>query len=197
MTNDLYQTALRRLNDLLADGWNRGLEEVNAGALATADSKARPSVRMVNILAIETEGLLFLMNRNTGKSQQLQENPRASLCFFWPLLREQVIVEGTVKPEDKAVSDRYWKKMSREKQVYTHVTAQLPPSQRSGTLREEVNEQWPNSGFAPISRPADWQAFRLLPDKIEFWPSGWRRARERVQYTQNEEGEWCRKLVNP
>lgn len=42
MTNDVYEKALTRLRNLITEGWSQGLLEVDAAALATADSKGRP-----------------------------------------------------------------------------------------------------------------------------------------------------------
>jgi pyridoxine/pyridoxamine 5'-phosphate oxidase len=68
-------------------------------ALATTDRDAHPFVRLVYLVAIEAAELLFFANTESGKSgkgQQLIDNPRASLCFFWRELQEQVTLEGDV-----------------------------------------------------------------------------------------------------
>jgi pyridoxamine 5'-phosphate oxidase len=196
MANNLYLDALERLNGLITEGWRRDLREANTAALATADTNARPSVRIVNILSIEERGLSFVANTKSGKSRQLRVNPWASLCFYWPELEEQVIVEGAVLQEDEEVSDIYWNKVPREKQIYTRVDKEKLPSESPGALREKVTEDWPLSGFAPIERPADWRAFTLAPERIEFWPFGWRRAQERIHYSRTNDGEWYKELLS-
>lgn len=195
MSNDLYLAALDRLNSLMEDGWSRGLHEVNAAALATADSSARPSVRVVNLIAIEEIGMVFFANRNSGKVQQIDVNPRASLCFYWPVLQEQVIVEGLVERAEDETSDAYWGKVPREKQVYTSIEKEAVNLARYGALKDAVTEQWSQSGFTSIDRPMDWHAFILKPDKIEFWPSGWRRAKERTRYSKTNDGDWYKELL--
>ena len=196
MANDLYLAALTRLNGLIAEGWRREIREANTAALATADTNARPSVRIVNILSIEERGLSFVANIKSGKSRQIRANPRASLCFYWPLLEEQVLVEGAVRLEDEAVSDILWNKVPRDKQIYTSVDKEsLAPGSREA-LRDMVTEHWPLSGFAHVERPPDWRAFTLSPERIEFWPFGWRRARERIHYSRTNDGEWCKEFLN-
>lgn len=60
MADNLYLDALERLNGPITEGWRRDLREANTAALATADTNARPSVRIVNILSIEERGLSFV-----------------------------------------------------------------------------------------------------------------------------------------
>lgn len=195
MSKDDYLAALDRLNDLIADGWTRGLHEVNTASLATADTSARPSVRIVNIIAIEPEGLVFFANANSGKARQIASNPKASLCFYWPVLQEEVIIDGDVHRAQEAASNEYWKKVPREKQVYSSIDKDFAQIKSPGTLQATVTQQWSQFGFDSIERPADWHAFILQPDRIEFWPSGWRRAQERIRYSKTNDGEWYKELL--
>lgn len=159
--------------------------------------EAHPSVRMVNVMAIETAGLLFFANRESGKGQQLRQKPHASLCFYWPQLSEQVIFEGAVIQVDIATSDLHWNNMSRERKAYIWLAAELPPSETRGQLSESVERDWELSNYSQIKRPEHWYAWRIVPERIEFWPSGWRRAQERELYTRDGDGAWRIELVNP
>ena len=127
---------------------------------------------------------------------QLRKNPWASLCFYWPELEEQVIVEGSVSMDDEATSDKYWSMVPREKQIYTSIDKTDVPAKSLGALRQKVTEAWPSSGFSEIERPADWRAYTLAPERIEFWPFGWRRARERTHYSRTNDGEWYEESIN-
>jgi len=195
MSNNAYLAALDRLSGLIADGWSRGLHEVNAASLATADINGRPSVRIVNIIAVEEKGLVFFANGHSGKVRQLAANPRASVCFYWPTLQEQVIIEGDVRRAEGEDSNGYWGKVPREKQVYTSIDKNVSELNKPGTLEARVTEQWSQSGFTSIERPADWHAFILQPDRIEFWPTGWRRAQERIRYSKTHDSEWYKELL--
>ena len=195
MSKGTYLAALDRLNALIADGWGRDLHEVNTASLATADTSARPSVRIVNIIAIEPQGLVFFANANSGKARQIASNPRASLCFYWPVLQEEVIIDGDVHRAREEASDGYWEKVPREKQVYTSIDKEAAQLKGSDTLHDTVTEQWSRSGFDSIERPKDWHAFILQPDRIEFWPSGWRRAQERIRYSKTNDNEWYKELL--
>jgi pyridoxamine 5'-phosphate oxidase len=161
----------------------QGVTRVNGAALATADSSASPSVRIVNFIAIEETGMVFFANSNSGKIQQIDVNPRASLCFYWPVLQEQAIVEGRVERAGNEASGAYWEKVPREKHFYKSIEKEAVNLVRYGGLKDAVTEQWSQSGFTAIDRPMDWHAFLIKPDQIEFWRSGWRRAKERIRYS--------------
>ena len=193
----LYHEALQQLQRLIDEAAARGVPEPHAAALATADASARPSVRTVYIVAVEEPGLLFFANLQSGKSQQLLENPRAALCFFWRDIQEQVIVEGEVVLQSAATSDSYWRRRAREAQLGAWVSRQGAPAPAKDQLHQQARQLEQTLGFEPLARSALWHAFRILPERIEFWPSGWQRLRERVRYSKDADGQWSREAVNP
>jgi pyridoxamine 5'-phosphate oxidase len=192
-----FQQAIERLQLLIDTATSQGVQEPHAAALATADRHAHPSVRMVYVVAVEEAGLLFFANIESGKGQQLLDNPRASLCFFWRELQEQVTLEGDIMLQSIAVADDYWRKRSREAQLATWAATQGAPAAKKGELRQQVRQLEQALGFEPVPRSPNWCAFRLLPERIEFWPSGWQRLRERVRYQKDAQGQWTRELVSP
>jgi len=64
-------------------------------------------------------------------------------------------------------------------------------------LRQQTRQLEHALGFEPIPRNANWCAFRIQPDRIEFWPSGWQRLRERVRYRKSADGQWSQEALNP
>jgi pyridoxamine 5'-phosphate oxidase len=58
------------------------VSEPNAMALATAHDN-EPSLRMINMSSFSEEGFVWMTNTTSLKSRQIEENPRAALCFWW------------------------------------------------------------------------------------------------------------------
>lgn len=193
----IYRDALDQLQRLIEQATAQGMDEAHAAALATADRYAHPSVRMVYIVAVEEAGLLFFANTESGKGQQLIDNPRASLCFFWRELQEQVTLEGDVIRQSVETSDNYWCKRARETQLAAWVLPQGAPAPEKGESRRQVRQLEQALGFEPVPRSPNWCAFRLQPERIEFWPSGWPRMRERVRYQQDADGVWSEAVLTP
>ncbi|WP_439860030.1 pyridoxine/pyridoxamine 5'-phosphate oxidase [Pseudomonas sp. MBLB4136] len=193
----LYPQALERLQRLIDEAAARGVEEPHSAALATADRAARPSVRTVYVVAVEPAGLLFFANRESGKGQQLRDNPRAALCFYWPALQEQVLVEGEAVLQGDETADQYWRKCSRIMQLGAWASEQGRTAGEQGRLHRQARQLEQATGFEAIPRQADWCAFRVQPERIEFWPSGWQRLRERLRYQKDADGHWSRTSLHP
>src|ERR1700741_665782 len=70
------------------------IEEVNAMTLATCNSEGKPSARIVLLKGFSDEGFVFFTNYESRKGLELQQNPNASLVFFWKELERQVRIEG-------------------------------------------------------------------------------------------------------
>lgn len=193
----IYQQAIEQLQQLIDTATRQGVQEPHAAALATADRYAHPSVRMVYVVAVEEPGVLFFANLQSGKGQQLLDNPRAGLCFFWRELQEQVTLEGDVVLQSTEVADSYWRKRSREAQLAAWAFPQGTAAPGKGELRQQVRQLEQTLGFEPVPRSPNWCAFRLLPERIEFWPTGWQRMRERTRYLKGTDGLWSEEVLTP
>ena len=79
----------------------------NALALATADKSGTPSVRMVLLKSFNNDGFVFYTNFNSKKSNDLKENPEASLCFHWKSLLRQIRIFGDVSKVSDKEADSY------------------------------------------------------------------------------------------
>src|SRR6476619_3024028 len=66
--------------------------EVNAMTLATADKQGRPSSRIVLLKVVDQLGFIFFTNYDSRKGQDLAENPRAALTFYWSSQERQICV---------------------------------------------------------------------------------------------------------
>ena len=101
--------------------WNQAVEsdidEVNAMTLATASLDGIPSARIVLLKGFSPEGFVFFTNYNSYKGQQLVENPRACLVFFWKELERQVRITGLVRKVDAEESDIYFNSRPEESKI--------------------------------------------------------------------------------
>src|SRR3954469_12600898 len=107
---------LARVRDALARAHEIERSDPTAMSLATADDRGRPSVRMVLLKDVDARGLVFFTNRESRKGIELAQNPFAALCLHWPILKEQVRVEGPVERISDADSDAYFATRARGSQ---------------------------------------------------------------------------------
>ena len=83
--------------------------EPNAMMLATADADGQPHCRVLLLKGLDERGFTFFSNYESAKGQQLLENPRAAMTFFWPALERQVRIEGRVEKVSAEESAAYYR----------------------------------------------------------------------------------------
>src|SRR4051812_17262284 len=105
---DLAADPIEQLRSWLAQAQAAYPEEFTAMTLATADRDGRPSARVVLLKGLDERGLAFYTNYDSRKGQELAENPRAALVFYWPGLDRQVRVEGAVEKTSREESAAYF-----------------------------------------------------------------------------------------
>ena len=142
-STSLLAEALQKLTDALEEA--SGEPEPYRMSLATADTNGKPSVRTIllaDLLAddVDARGLLFFINSKSGKRLAIAKNPHVALCFFWPLLKLQVIVEGVAQHETSDNAENIWSKRGRAKQLAAWASQQSENSQTTGGLQNRVTE---------------------------------------------------------
>ena len=165
-------------------------------ALATADTQGRPSVRIVLVRAVDERGFAFFTNYNSRKGRELDANPSASLCFYWPTLDEQIRIEGTIARLAADESDAYFTGRPRGSQLGAWASEQsavLPARETLESRYREIEERFHGQ---PVPRPPFWGGYRLAPSQIEFWYGRPDRLHDRVLYTLARDG-WTIERLYP
>lgn len=151
-------------------------------ALATADAGGRPAVRMVLLRGVDERGFVFFTNYESRKAADLAANPRAALCFYWEVLKEQVRVEGPVERISAHDSDAYFARRARGSRIAAVVSRQSAPLESRAALVAEYLKAKAKYAGRPIPRPDYWGGYRILPERMEFWNSRAHRMHDRVCY---------------
>jgi len=158
-------------------------------ALATADAEGRPSVRMVLLRGVDERGFVFHTNYTSRKGRELDINPHAALCFYWPTLDEQIRVEGRVTRLSAEESDAYFATRPRGSQLGAWASPQSHALPSCEQLEEEYRATESRFAGQPVPRPPFWGGFRLEPSRIEFWYGRPDRLHDRLLYSRDG-GDW-------
>ena len=160
------------------------LVEPNAMALATVDSRGRPSLRMVLLKDIAAGQLCFFTSYQSRKGRELKNNKAAALLFYWPELERQVRIEGHVVRLSPERSDRYFAGRPVGAQLSACASEQSSKVLSRQVLEERRSEcaaLIAESG-APVMRPKTWGGYGFVPRSFEFWQGRADRLHDRIFY---------------
>ncbi|WP_340265771.1 pyridoxamine 5'-phosphate oxidase [Sphingobium mellinum] len=191
------------MNDpiILFDQWfgearQSEVNDSNAMALATADARGRPSVRMVLLKGHGPDGFIFYTNFEGRKAEELLANPHAALLFHWKSLRRQIRIEGAVTTVDDAIADAYFATRSRDSQLGAWASDQSRPLASRDIFMTRYEEVSVRFAGGPVPRPPYWSGFKVVPDRIEFWQDREHRLHERRLFMREGDG-WIEGLLYP
>jgi pyridoxamine 5'-phosphate oxidase len=172
------------------------INDPEAMALATADARGRPSVRMVLLKGHGPDGFTFYTNEQSAKGEQLTENPRASLLFHWKSLRRQVRIDGVVEGVPGSEADTYWATRARDSQLGAWASDQSRPLDSREALEQRFEEATRRFEGMDVPRPAHWRGYRVVAARIEFWTDRPHRLHERRMF-RLEGDSWTEGLLYP
>jgi pyridoxamine 5'-phosphate oxidase len=181
----------------LAEAVKSGIREPNALVVATADVAGQPSTRMVLLKGADRRGFVFYSNYESRKAGALAANPRASLLFPWHELERQVIVEGSVEKVSVEESTAYFHSRPLGSQVGAWASAQSTVLAGREELERRVEERMAEFQGKVVPLPPFWGGYRVVPAAIEFWQGRPSRLHDRLRYTRQSDGTWCRQRLSP
>ena len=188
---DVAPSPIRQFSAWWDEALKSNIEEPNAMTLATASCDGLPSARIVLLKEFDEKGFVFYTNYKSFKGQQLQENPRACLVFFWKELERQIRITGVVRKVSTDESNAYFniRPLGSRVGAIASPQSQVIPSREWLETKEKelLNEISAEEG---VRRPDYWGGYRLMPAIVEFWQGRANRLHDRIQYTLQENGDW-------
>ena len=133
------------------------INDPNAVALATADQKNQPSVRMVLLKGLSDKGFVFYTNFNSKKGSDLKSNQQASMCFHWKSLRRQVRVIGQVEQVTEKEADEYYNSRPYKNRISAWASNQSEQLESREVFLKKIAEfekKYPDTNNVP--RPPHW-----------------------------------------
>jgi pyridoxamine 5'-phosphate oxidase len=164
--------------------------------LATSTADGVPSARMVLLKGVDARGFVFFTNYVSQKAREIEENPRAALCFHWAVLQRQVRVAGQVSRVSREESATYFATRGRGSQIGAWASRQsetLPGREELERRARDTEERF-DDGDVPL--PPFWGGYRIEPLRIEFWQGRADRLHDRLVFLR-EGARWTTQRLYP
>ena len=164
--------------------------------LATATTDGLPGARIVLMKSYDDRGFVFYTNYNSRKGNELADNARACLLFYWSALWRQVRIEGAVEKVSEEESEQYFHSRPLGSKTGAWASNQSQPIENRAALEKRFEEF--DLKFADnVPRPPHWGGYRVIPEVIEFWQGQENRLHDRLRYTRKSDGTWLIERLAP
>src|SRR6266567_8369643 len=164
--------------------------------LATATRFGLPSARIVLLKSFDDRGFVFYTNYDSRKGNELEENARACLLFYWSAVWRQVRIEGRVEKVSDEESEQYFHSRPLGSKIGAWASKQSEVFESRAELEKRFEEfSWKFGDNVP--RPTHWGGYRLKPTTIEFWQGRDNRLHDRLRYQLQPDGSWIIERLGP
>jgi pyridoxamine 5'-phosphate oxidase len=184
------------------EAWFRDAEAVvpilpNAMTLATATKDGVPSSRVVLLKGFDENGFVFYTNYSSQKGRELDENPIASLSFYWAQPARQVRITGNASRTSRAESETYFHSRPIDSQLGAWASDQSAVINGREVLEARMKELEKEYEGKLIPLPPYWGGYRVAPYVFEFWQNRASRLHDRIRYTLAGDRNWVIERLAP
>ena len=170
--------------------------EPNAMTLATATRDGVPSARIVLLKGYDERGFVFFTDYRSQKGTELEQNPQASLVFFWAELERQIRITGPVSVVSREESEAYFQTRPRISRLSAWVSHQSQVIRGRKVLDDQAQQmgrRYPDD----VPLPPHWGGFRVTPETVEFWQGRESRLHDRLRYLRRKGDGWQLDRLSP
>ncbi len=185
--DNLATDPFEQFNDWIEAALARDPSEATSMTLATADADGYPAARIVLLKDYGETGFTWFTNYQSDKGQQLAENARAELLFYWPRLERQVRIRGQVEKVSREASENYFSSRPTASQIGALASNQSQTVENREILEERVTSLRKEYA-AGVPCPEHWGGYRLIPERFEFWQGRENRLHDRFRFTRTADG---------
>jgi pyridoxamine 5'-phosphate oxidase len=156
--------------------------EGSEGSEASGGAGTGPSARSVLLTDLDERGWQFATHASSPKGRALAAHPFAALTFFWPVLARQVRLAGPVQVLSTDAAARDFRERSETSRASLLVGRQSEPIERPEDYRAAFERARTALRNNPDLVDADWAAYALAPERVEFWQGSTTGPQTRVLY---------------
>nr|CAI5869440.1 unnamed protein product [Callosobruchus analis] len=148
-----------------------------------------PTARYVLLKGYSKDGFIFFTHYTSRKGQQLEENPRAALTFYWEHYSRSVRIEGDVEKLSFDDAEKYFKNRPYQSQIGALCSNQSFPVASRKDMEEIALQLKEKYKEGEVPRPPLWGGYIVKPHTIEFWQGQTDRIHDRIRFRRPKENE--------
>lgn len=187
---ELARDPLEQFNGWMDQAIQQNITDPTAMSVSTVGSDGQPHSRIVLLKESTSDGFVFYTHYDSHKGDQITQNPKAALLFFWPEMDRQIRIEGTLEKTSKEQSERYFQTRPHDSQLAAASSTQSSVVPGRKTLEQNYAIQEQLAGTQIISCPDHWGGYRLKANRFEFWQGRPNRLHDRFVYSLNTNQSW-------
>ncbi|KTC92869.1 MULTISPECIES: pyridoxine/pyridoxamine 5'-phosphate oxidase [Legionella] len=186
------------LNHWIEEEKDVGAPNPQHAILSTATSDATPHSRVVAIREIREDELVFFTQKGTRKVEDLSNNPKVSLTFWFELRQREVILEAIAEPLSQSEVEHYWNTNPHSAQLRFTAYAlssmqpinskQIIEDKKTALEREYLNKKLPLSPF--------YCGFRIKPTRFIFYSFRLDELSDVAEYYW-QNAQWHQRILSP
>ena len=193
---DASQEPILKTHDWIQEAKESGAGLPHALNLATVSQEGQPSSRMVLLKRLSDEGLVFFTDYEGKKGQEILNNNRVAMNFWWAKTDKQIRIEGICSKVSKEESDEYFSTRPRGSQISASASEQSRTLDSYKSLLNKAKHIELQNEGKDIRRPDRWGGFILKPNLFEFWVNKENRLHTRDLFILCD-AEWKHSLLSP
>ena len=121
---DASQEPILKTHDWIQEAKEEGAGLPHALNLATVSQEGQPSSRMVLLKRLSDEGLVFFTDYEGKKGQEINNNNKAAMNFWWAKTDKQIRVEGICTKVSIEESNDYFNSRPRGSKISASASRQ-------------------------------------------------------------------------
>lgn len=196
--DDLADSPVQQFTHWLQDARDQKILDATAMTLCTTDGNGQPHARVVLLKKFDDEGFVWYTYQQSDKAQQLTENPKAALLFYWCGLERQVRIEGSVTKLDPRDADEYFYSRPEGSRFSAAASEQSQAVDNRSVLEDRVKKLHIDHPDGNVPRPEWWGGYRIVPQRFEFWQGRADRLHDRFIFTRDKTtANWVISRIQP